>query len=206
MQRYEALRRILVVTSLLFLLVLPGKTQEKIYIGAHGLLTSAQNIGYNEDALGGALDILVIKNRVGLYSNATYSTSKKVKTKKGYSLGAKLEGMVRIREKFYVTSGIRWRYYTAGLWEKQANMIYIGVRFGLPDDKFSIAIDHSFQEHQTDTECIMSTIKFSSMIIKGKTIGLQIQSRTRILRYNLGVERKTGISGDIGVGIYLKFR
>ena len=187
-------------------LAIPSSAIKKMYLGGFGLLTSAQNIGYQKDAIGGEIDFLLISNRIGLSSNFCYSTSKKVKTNSGYSLGAQVEGFCRMKKKLFLASGLRYRYYTACLWEKKANMFFVGVKYGLPDDLLSVTLTHYFKEHQTNSECSITSIKLSGMIFRNKRIGLQIRSQAHLLRYNFKMMRKTGVSGDIGIGIFFNLK
>ena len=85
-------------------------------------------------------------------------------------------------------------------------MFFIGVKYGLPDDLLSLAVTHYFKEHQTNSECSITSIRLSGMIFSGKRIGLQIKSHAHILRYNFSSIRKTGVSGDIGIGIFFRLK
>lgn len=194
------------VFALLFIVLIAVYSAggEKIYLGAFAMFTSAQNLGYNRDAPGLEIDFMAVSRRIAFCSHVFYSTSKKVSTNRGYSLNGNIEGLYRINKKLFVTSGIKLKYYSAALWEKKAILFFIGARFGLPDDVISFNIHHAFREHQTDTECQITSLGFSSMLFNGKTIGFQIRSNTHILRYNYGEVRKTGVSGDIGIGVFLK--
>lgn len=190
--------------SLLFVLPLSTKASTKIYLRGFGTLTSAQNLGYNEDAPGVEGDITLLTNRVSFNLNGYYSTAKKVKTNKGFSAGANFRLMYRIAGKLFISSGLKWKYYTARLWEKKAILWAIGVKYGHLEDLIQVGIYHAFKENQTTSECVITTVELTSTILKGKSVGIQIKSSTQIVRYNYGQLRKTGLSADVGIGVYFK--
>ena len=190
--------------SLLFVLPLSTKASTKIYLRGFGILSSAQNLGYNEDAPGVEGDITLLINRVSFNLNGYYSTAKKVKTNKGFSAGGNFRLMYRIAGKLFISSGLKWKYYTARLWEKKAILWAIGAKYGHLEDLIQVGIYHTFKENQTTSECVITTVELTSTILKGKSVGVQIKSSTQIVRYNYGQLRKTGLSADVGIGVYFK--
>jgi len=191
------------MVTLLVLSINPLSSTEKpeIYLGGFGMFTSAQNIGYNKNAPGVAGNFTVLSNRIGLTLAGYYSTSKKVATNEGYSSGVTLRALYRVSGKLYISSGVRLKYYTAGLWEKKAYLWTVGVKYGFPEDLIQVDISHAFKEHQTISECAITSIAFTSTVFNGRWIGFQVRSATNIINYNYGKIRKTGISGEVGIGI-----
>lgn len=176
-----------------------GKTG--IYLAGFGMLTSAKNVGYNKDAPGVEGNITLLTNRIGFALDGYYSTAKKVITNEGYSSGGTLKALYRVTGRLFISSGVKLRYYTAGLWEKKAYLWTVGVTYGFPKDLIQIDISHAFREHQTISECAITSIELTSTIFKGRWIGLQLRSTTNIIEYYYGEIRKTGISGEAGIGI-----
>ena len=172
-----------------------------MYLGGFGIVTSAKNVGYNGDAPGVEGDITLLTGRIGLALSGYYSTAKKVITNEGYSTGATLEALYRVTDRLFVSSGVKLKYYTAGLWEKKAYFLTVGMRYGFPEDLIQVAVSHAFKEHQTVSEIAITTIEFTSTIFKGKRIGLQLRTATNIIVYNSRKTRKTGVSAEIGFGI-----
>ena len=196
--------KIIAAFALLGLLIssLSAAENKGMYLSGFGIVTSAKNIGYNGDAPGVEGDITLLTGRIGLALSGHYSTARKVITNEGYSTGGTLEALYRVTDRLFVSSGVKLRYYTAGLWEKKAYFLTVGVRYGFPEDLIQVGVSHAFKEHQTVSECAITTIEFTSTIFKGKRIGLQLRTATNIIEFNWYEEtRKTGISAEIGFGI-----
>lgn len=195
--------KIMAAFALLGLLISPLSAGENkgMYLSGFGIVTSAKNIGYNGDAPGVEGDITFLTGRLGISLNGYYSTSRKVITNEGYSTGATLEVLYRVTDRLFVSSGVNLRYYTCVLWEKKAYFLTVGATYGFPEDLIQVGVSHAFKEHQTVSECAITTIEFKSTIFKGKRIGLQLRTATNIIVYNYGQIRKTGVSGEVGFGI-----
>lgn len=189
--------------ALLVLFISPLLAAEKtgLYLSGFGMVTSAKNIGYNKDAPGVEGKFTLLTNRIGFALNGYYSTAKKVATNQGYSSGGTLKALYRVTGRLFISSGVKLRYYTAGLWEKKAYLWTVGVTYGFPEDLIQIDIYHAFKEHQTISECAITSVELTSTLFKGRWIGLQLRSSTNIITYNYGEIRKTGISGELGIGI-----
>lgn len=179
---------------------LSAKGKPEIYIGGLGTLTAAQNVGYNKDAPGIEANLTSITDRIGFNLTGNYSSSRKVKTNRGYSSGLTLKAFYRVYGKLFISSGVQMRYYTTRSWEKKAYFLIIGLKYGLPKDLFQFHIYHSFKEHQTTSECAITSVELTSTIYSGKLFGIQLRSSTHIIRYDLGHSRKTGVTGEIGIG------
>ena len=199
-------RRIQIIAAfaLLGLLISPlSATENKgMYLSGFGIVTSAKNIGYNGDAPGVEGDITLLSGRIGLSLNGYYSTARKVITNEGYSTGGTLEALYRVTDRLFVSTGVKLRYYTCVLWEKKAYLWNVGVTYGFPEDLFQVGISQAFKEHQSVSECAITSIELKSTIFKGRRIGLQLRTSTNIIAYNYGNTRKTGVSGEVGFGIY----
>jgi hypothetical protein len=199
-------RRIQIIAAfaLLGLLISPLSAAENtgMYLSGFGIVTSAKNVGYNGDAPGVEGDITLLTGRIGLSLNGYYSTARKVITNEGYSTGGTLEALYRVTNRVFVSSGVKLRYYTCGLWEKKAYLWTVGVTYGFPEDLIQVSVSHAFKEHQTVSECAITTIEFKSTVFKGRRIGMQLRTATNIISFNWYEEtRKTGVSGEVGFGI-----
>ncbi len=181
------------------------------------MLRNGKNLGFNEDAPGADFNFFLFTDRLGIDLSAYYSTSHKVKTGEGHTDGAEAKILYRPTGKLFLCGGVKYRYYDAKLWQKEAYFWLLGARYGYPD-VLSLAINHCFKENSIKIRAPellssnilgITSIELTGSLTRGKIVRVRMNWAFRFVRYEQHIDEewipKTGIGADVGIGFLFNF-